>query len=115
MGKVFFQQSGNILDVDGLGFCVYFIYMYFLKIVFFVELVRVFQSELWEDRDFVVRLLDMFGYLKQNIEFGDMLFFFVEEYNFFFGENSIVERIVCIWILDVIFLFFLSKDDMQFG
>lgn len=115
MGKVLLQQSGNIPDVDGLGSCVYSIHTYLLKTAFLAELARVPQSESWEDRDLVVRLLDMFGYLKQNIESGDMPSFFVEEYNLLLGENSIAERTARIWILDAILLFLSSKDDMQLG
>ena len=113
IGKVLLHQSGKVPDVDGLGSCVYSIHTYLLKTAFLVELDRVPQSESWEDRHLVLRLLDMFGHLKQNIESGDMPSFFVEEYNLLLGENSIAERTARIWILDAIILFLSSADDMQ--
>lgn len=115
MGKVLLQQSGKVPDMDGLGSCVYSIHTYLLKTAFLVELARVPQSESWEDRDLVVRLLDIFGHLKQNIESGDMPSFFIEEYNLLLGENSTAERTARIWILDAILLFLSSTDDMQLG
>lgn len=115
MGKVLLQQSGKVPDVDGLGSCVYSIHTYLLKTGFLVELARVPQSESWEGRDLVVRLLDIFGHLKQNIESGDMPSFFIEEYNLLLGENSNAERTARIWILDAILSFLSSTDDMQLG
>lgn len=93
----------------------YSIHTYLLKTGFLVELARVPQSESWEGRDLVVRLLDIFGHLKQNIESGDMPSFFIAEYNLLLGENSNAERTARIWILDAILLFLSSTDDMQLG
>lgn len=115
LGKVLLQQSGKVPDVDGLGSCVYCIHTYLLKTAFLVELARVLQSESWQGRNFVVRLLDIFGQMKQNIESGDMPSFFVEGYNLLLGENSIAERTARVWILDAILLFLSGTDDMQFG
>ena len=115
MGKVLLQQSGKVPDMDGLGSCVYSIHTYLLKTAFLVEFARVPQSESWDGRDLVVRLLDMFGHLKQNIESGDMPSFFIEEYNLLLSENSVAERTARIWILDAILLFLSSTDDMQLG
>ena len=114
MGKVLLQQSGKVPDVDGLGSCAYSINTYLLKTAFLVELARVPQSESWRGRNVVVRLLDVFGQLKQRIESGDMPSFFLEEYNLLLGENSIAERAARVWNLDAILLFLSgSADRMQ--
>lgn len=113
MGKILLERSGKVPDVDGLGSCGYSIHTYLLKTAFLVELARVPQSESWQGRNLVVRLLNIFGHLKQNIESGDMPSFFIEEYNLLLGENSITERTARIWILDAILLFLSNTDDMQ--
>ena len=113
MGKVLLQRSGKLPDVDRLGSRGYSIHTYLLKTAFLVELASVPQSGSWEGENIVVRLLHIFGHLKQNVECGEMPSFFIEEYNLLLGENSIAERTARVCILDAILLFLSSTGDMQ--
>lgn len=112
MAKVLLERSGKMPDVDGLGSCEYYIHTYLLKTAFLFELARVPADELWEKGNVVVRLLNIFRHLKQNIESGDVPSFFINECNLLLGENSIAEKTARLCILDAILSFFSGENDM---
>ena len=113
MAKILLEQSGKMTDMDGLGSCEYYIHTYLLKTAFLFELARVPEDGSWAGRNVVDRLLDIFGFLMQNIESGHVPSFFIKEYNLLFGENNITEREARILILNAILSFLSCKNDTQ--
>lgn len=113
LGKILLQQTGKVPDADGLGSCEYYIHTYLLKTAFLYELAREQDDESWEGYNTIIRLLQMFGLLKENIQSGCMPSFFIKEYNLLFGENGITEREARVSIVDAIVSFLSSGNDLQ--
>ena len=113
MGKILLERTGKVPDTDGFGSCEYYIHTYLLKTAFLYELARFPEDESWEGDNTVIRLIQIFGFLKENIKSGRVQSFFIKEYNLVLAENSITEIEARVWIIDAILLFLSGKHDVQ--